>query len=293
MVHHPTSQIRPSIESTTQHPSNVSTTESATQNPLNVSTTQENDTSENIATVTQDIPNTERRKWGRLINWAAYALGVATIAGINYIMVNHEKEDIVKTNTGVDIQLAPEARSQIIFEGKKIYLDEIYIGKMFGKDLFYASPTIKRGRLTYIGPHQYIYTPLDPNGTYMYLNTDQPKGSQERIRPATPEEIKKADQAMTGQAQPDAVMTPEGGIDFKSDKVDSAFEVKRDPSEKLGTRNEYMSPFFQFHIDPAMLQQLQNSPGFMPVIINIQPMNNLPEFLGLSQQIETFQTAGV
>ncbi|MDO8675272.1 MAG: nucleoside monophosphate kinase [Candidatus Omnitrophota bacterium] len=37
----------------------------------------------------------------------------------------------------------------------------------------------------------------------------------------------------------------------------------------------------KFHIDPAILQQLQNASGFVPVIINIQPLNNLPEFLGI------------
>ncbi len=38
---------------------------------------------------------------------------------------------------------------------------------------------------------------------------------------------------------------------------------------------------FKFHIDPAMLKQLQNAPGFYPVIINIQPMTDLQMFLGL------------
>jgi len=37
----------------------------------------------------------------------------------------------------------------------------------------------------------------------------------------------------------------------------------------------------KFHIDPAMLQQLQNAPGFVPVIISIQPMTNLHQFLGV------------
>ena len=37
------------------------------------------------------------------------------------------------------------------------------------------------------------------------------------------------------------------------------------------------------NIDPAILAQLQNAPGFVPVIINIQPMNDLREFLGLKQ----------
>jgi len=37
----------------------------------------------------------------------------------------------------------------------------------------------------------------------------------------------------------------------------------------------------KFHLDPAQLAQLQNAPGFVPVIINIQPMTNLKQFLGL------------
>jgi len=37
----------------------------------------------------------------------------------------------------------------------------------------------------------------------------------------------------------------------------------------------------KFHMDPALLQQLQNASGFVPEIINIQPLNNLQQFLGL------------
>jgi len=37
----------------------------------------------------------------------------------------------------------------------------------------------------------------------------------------------------------------------------------------------------KFHLDPAQLERLQNAPGFVPVIINIQPLNNLKQFLGI------------
>jgi len=40
----------------------------------------------------------------------------------------------------------------------------------------------------------------------------------------------------------------------------------------------------KFHIDPAMLQQLQNAAGFVPVIINIQPLRDLSVFLGINNQ---------
>jgi hypothetical protein len=39
-----------------------------------------------------------------------------------------------------------------------------------------------------------------------------------------------------------------------------------------------------FALDPAQLEQLQNAPGFTPVIINIQPMTDLKLFLGLKEQ---------
>ncbi len=69
-----------------------------------------------------------------------------------------------------------------------------------------------------------------------------------------------------------------GGIDFKPDKVDSAFVVKNSGGA------------IKFHIDPAMLQQLQNAPGFVPVIINIVPLKDLPEFLGLKSATDTATT---
>ncbi|MBF0572060.1 MAG: hypothetical protein HQL12_09360, partial [Candidatus Omnitrophica bacterium] len=45
----------------------------------------------------------------------------------------------------------------------------------------------------------------------------------------------------------------------------------------------------KFHTDAAMIQQFQNALGFVPVIINIQPMTNLRQFLGLnnSQTLKT------
>ena len=38
----------------------------------------------------------------------------------------------------------------------------------------------------------------------------------------------------------------------------------------------------RFHMDPAMLEELKNSPGFTPVIINILPLNDLRQFLGIT-----------
>jgi hypothetical protein len=41
----------------------------------------------------------------------------------------------------------------------------------------------------------------------------------------------------------------------------------------------------RFHLDPDMLARVQNAPGFVPVIINIQPVTNLRQFLGLNVQV--------
>ncbi len=73
-----------------------------------------------------------------------------------------------------------------------------------------------------------------------------------------------------------------GGIDFKADKIN--LEVKMDSRQKHSgmTTGLDEGKGIQFNIDPAMLEQLRNAPGFVPVIINIQPMDNLPAFLGVS-----------
>ncbi len=60
-----------------------------------------------------------------------------------------------------------------------------------------------------------------------------------------------------------------GGIDFNADKMN------------LQLQNSGQT--IKFHVDPAMLKQLQDSPGFTPVIINIQPMQDLRLFLGLTK----------
>ena len=65
-----------------------------------------------------------------------------------------------------------------------------------------------------------------------------------------------------------------GGIDLDPDKMN--LEVNQNGE-------------IQFHLDPALLKQLQNAPGFVPVIINVQPLYDLSAFLGIKrrEQIRT------
>jgi hypothetical protein len=67
-----------------------------------------------------------------------------------------------------------------------------------------------------------------------------------------------------------------GGIDLSSDK---ALQIKNSGEE------------IKFHLDPKMLEQIQNASGFVPVIINIQPMTDLRGFLGLTDSAPALVTA--
>ena len=62
-----------------------------------------------------------------------------------------------------------------------------------------------------------------------------------------------------------------GGIDFTA------------PKTPLEIQNA--GEGIKFHIDPAQLAQLQNTPGFVPIIINIQPLTHLRKFLGIDTPV--------
>ena len=75
---------------------------------------------------------------------------------------------------------------------------------------------------------------------------------------------------MVKEIKKNSAMLERGGIDFNADKINLQIQ---NAGEGI-----------KFHIDPAMLKQLQNAPGFVPVIINIQPLKSLPEFLGIREK---------
>jgi len=91
----------------------------------------------------------------------------------------------------------------------------------------------------------------------------------------------------------DKAMTKDtGGIDLTpanmnlQTKIDSSPAAQNDggilsQNDKGGVGNGKETGGIKFHLTPAMLQQIQNAPGFVPVIINIQPMTDLRLFLGL------------
>jgi hypothetical protein len=83
-----------------------------------------------------------------------------------------------------------------------------------------------------------------------------------RVQSALPEAVQ--DRAMKGELN--------GGIDLTPAKINLQTREGGDDKEDI-----------KFNIDRAMFRQLQNAPGFIPVIINIQPLKSLSVFLGLNQ----------
>jgi len=59
-------------------------------------------------------------------------------------------------------------------------------------------------------------------------------------------------------------------------KMDSRFRG----NDSVGDGND--NGGIKFHLNPAMLEQLQNAPGFTPMIINIAPLGDLRLFLGIN-----------
>ena len=59
----------------------------------------------------------------------------------------------------------------------------------------------------------------------------------------------------------------------------------------MNLQTENSGSAINFRLDPVKLQQLKSVPGFMPVIINIQPMTDLRGFLGLADNQSSPQAA--
>lgn len=66
-----------------------------------------------------------------------------------------------------------------------------------------------------------------------------------------------------------AAIANTGGIDLNA--VEKNLQLQNSDGE------------IKFNLDPAVMERLQNAPGFVPVIINIQPMTDLRLFLGVQE----------
>jgi hypothetical protein len=92
---------------------------------------------------------------------------------------------------------------------------------------------------------------------------------------------------MATSIQKDA-MAQRGGIDLTPASMHLQTKMSSGVSgmnTRLGGNDNGMAvqgnSGIRFHIDPAILAQLQNAQGFVPVIITIEPMTDLRGFLGV------------
>ena len=86
-----------------------------------------------------------------------------------------------------------------------------------------------------------------------------------------PENITRDSQEVLAEWGNAAMLNNVGGIDFSSERMNLEVKLASSNLENKGIK---------FHLDPDLLQQLRNASGFVPVIINIQPITNLRQFLG-------------
>jgi len=118
----------------------------------------------------------------------------------------------------------------------------------------------------------------------------------DQLRLAERTDMKKNDEGNKAQ------LSRKGGIDLTPANMN--LQVKTgSPTEAFGdgSGKEIASSLgsaprndigIKFHLTPAMLAQLQNAPGFVPGIINIQPLKSLSEFLGLEKTVGNQQGVG-
>jgi hypothetical protein len=121
---------------------------------------------------------------------------------------------------------------------------------------FLARKMIERKEISIRGLEEWVYSAIE-----RIVPT-------RRLSPGTRDIIFAQDQSV------DSAMRTKGGIDLTPANMN--LQTKMD-SRFRGNDNGRI----KFHLDPAMLQQLQNAPGFVPVIINIQPLTDLRSFLGV------------
>jgi len=70
-----------------------------------------------------------------------------------------------------------------------------------------------------------------------------------------------------------------GGIDLTRNKL--PLEIKQEiASSPSASRNDMPSVGIKFHLDPAQLAALQNATGVLPIIISVEPLQDLRGFLG-------------
>jgi len=99
------------------------------------------------------------------------------------------------------------------------------------------------------------------------------KGDNEQAVKALAQEVKAFLSLNTGH---DEAMNTQGPLKIGKKEDLGGIDLT---SANMNLQTQNAGEGIKFHLDPAMLQRLQSTPGFVPVIINIQPLINLKQFL--------------
>ncbi len=109
-------------------------------------------------------------------------------------------------------------------------------------------------------------------------NSAEPRDSAQLSLPKAPAPYKPLESSGSTGPADRAMKGEKGGIDLTANKT--PLEIKTgSPTKAFGDDKDGI----KFNLDPAKLQQLQNAPGFVPVIINIAPVDDLRLFLGIQE----------
>ena len=87
-----------------------------------------------------------------------------------------------------------------------------------------------------------------------------------------------------GSSQRDGQGSGAGEADGSDTEVLPDLRGHRSVGIHCGVQTHQAGQGIKFRLDPAMLAQLQNTAGFTPVIINMQPLKSLQDFLGLNEE---------
>ena len=72
-------------------------------------------------------------------------------------------------------------------------------------------------------------------------------------------------------SDPASLVQKQGGIDLTEDQLN--LQIKTEASLR--------GKPIVFKMDPAILQRLENAPGFTPVVISLEPLKSVENFMGL------------
>jgi hypothetical protein len=219
--------------------------------------------------------------------WHSYALDFLKKTGIDLFPIMAMYRAIVTTTVFTEAAYGGRKNLDLLRMGIRIYL-ESYFGNLPEEGLRAWKQWRENSNLKELSEILRLESLMQKTSVFNRLSKNYFPTFQRAEVVFKEELIAALDRQINGNAAMSAKDIPadrafytsfhkKGGVDFTSNQA-------------LVVRNNGHA--IQFHLDPAQLAQLQNAPGFVPVIINIQPVSDLRVWLGLNDQKPAGQTVG-